>query len=308
MSAKLDRDFVAADLAAVDELLGNLTSRDVFAKLSLQSRREDLQRTLTELADSREVSASASLFFGGEPVLANRGIEASFGAQAMEKFQDLVTKIFAVQHTGTLGQRGAIPGKDGAKLHITNIVRGSFGFRLEEMASQSALLESPLKDAVDEATRLMEKFGVEDEDAFESEVENLDGRILATIRDFFGLLNENKATLRLVSGNNDKSFRAQTIARASERAKITTLDEREIELAGQLSGALRDWRVFEFRPADGRTTIKGSVGPDLNASQISEINHEFADKDLIASFLVKSVRQNDRVLRERFTLLSIRHG
>jgi len=55
MSAKLDRDFVAADLAAVDELLGNLTSRDVFAKLSLQSRREDLQRTLTELADSREV-------------------------------------------------------------------------------------------------------------------------------------------------------------------------------------------------------------------------------------------------------------
>ena len=185
MSAKLDRDFVAADLAAVDELLGNLTSRDVFAKLSLQSRREDLQRTLTELADSREVSASASLFFGGEPVLANRGIEASFGAQAMEKFQDLVTKIFAVQHTGTLGQRGAIPGKDGAKLHITNIVRGSFGFRLEEMASQSALLESPLKDAVDEATRLMEKFGVEDEDAFESEVENLDGRILATIRDFF---------------------------------------------------------------------------------------------------------------------------
>jgi hypothetical protein len=46
----------------------------------------------------------------------------------------------------------------------------------------------------------------------------------------------------------------------------------------------------------------------LNASQISEINHEFADKDSIARFLVKSVRQNDRVLRERFTLLSIRHG
>jgi len=48
------------------ELLGNLTSRDVFAKLSLQSRREDLQRTLTEaVADSREKSLPlCSLFFG----------------------------------------------------------------------------------------------------------------------------------------------------------------------------------------------------------------------------------------------------
>jgi hypothetical protein len=308
MSAKLDRDFVAADLATVDQLLGGLTSKDAFAKLSLQSRREDLERQLESLKDEREVSASASLFFSGDPVLANRGIEASFGAQAMERFQDLVTKIFAVQHMGSLGQRGAVPGKDAAKLHITNIVRGSFGFRLEEMPSQSVLLESPLKDAVDEATRLMERFGVEDEEAFEAEVENLDGRVLTTIKEFFGLLNEHRATFRLVSGNTDKSFRTQTIARAAERAKITSLHERDIELPGQLSGALRDWRIFEFRPADGRPTIKGSVGPDLTAERISEINREFADKDSIASFRVKTVRQNERILRERFTLLDIRHS
>ena len=306
MSAKLDRDFVAADLAAVDQLLGSLTARDAFAKLSLESRRKDLQQTLASLADVQEFSASASLFFGGEPVLANQGIEVSFGAQAMEKFQDVVTKIFAVQHTGSLGQRGAVPGKDAAKLHITNIVRGSFGFRVEEKPSQSALLESPLKDAMDEATRLMERFGVEDEEAFESEVENLDKRVLDTIRDFFGLLNDHRATFRLVSGNRDKSFRAQTIAMAAERAKITTLGEAEVEMPGQLSGALRDWRVFEFRPATGRPAIKGSVGPDLTSDEITKINHEFADRDSIAKFHVKSVRQNDRILREKFTLLSIR--
>jgi len=305
MSSKLDRDFVAADLTAVDQLLASMTGRNVFAKLSLQSRRDELQKTLASLANVPEVSASASLFFGGEPVLANQGIEVSFGAQAMERFQDVVTKIFAVQQTGSLGQRGAVPGKDAAKLHITNVVRGSFGFRLEEMPSQSALLESPLKDAMGEATRLMERFGVEDEDAFESEVENLDGRVLTTIRDFFGLLNDHRATFRLVSGDRDNSFRPQAIARAAERAKITTLGEKELEIPGQLSGALRDCRIFEFRPEDGRPVIKGSIGTDLTPDRISEINREFADKDSIAKFHVKSVLQNDRVLREKFTLLSI---
>jgi hypothetical protein len=306
MSAKLEKDFVAADLATVDRLLSNLKGGDVFAKLGLQSRRDDLQKKLSSFVNEREVSASASLFFGGEPVLANRGIEASFGAQAMERFQDVVTKIFAVQHTGSLGQRGIVPGKDASKLHITNVVRGSFGFRLDEMSPQANILESPLKDAVDEATRLMERFGVEDEEAFEAEVENLDGRVLASIRDFFETLSAHHATFRLVSGNLDKSFRAQTVNRAAERAKITTLDEDEVELPGQLSGALRDSRIFEFRPEDhDRGTIKGSITLELNADRISQINRELADKNSLAKFRVKRVLQNGKVLREKFTLLSI---
>ncbi|HEV2136947.1 MAG TPA: hypothetical protein VGR47_22200 [Terracidiphilus sp.] len=307
MSAKTERDFVAADLASVDYLLGKLSGKDVFARLGLQSRRRDLQKQLESLADGREVSASASLFFSGDPVLANRGIEASFGASAMARFQDLVTKIFAVQHTGTLGQRGIVPGKDASKLHITNVVRGSFGFRLEEISSQTNMLESPLKDAVDEASRLMEKFGMEDEEAFESEVENIDGRVLASVKDFFEVLSANHAKFRLVSGNLDKSFGAQSVTRAADRARNTTLDESEVELPGQLAGALRDSRIFEFRPIDGRPAIKGPIGTDFDPDQISQINRELADKDATAKFRVKKVIQNERVLREKYTLVSI-HG
>lgn len=306
MSTKVDRDFVAADLATVDRLLKSMTGKDVIAKLSLQSRRDELVKNLAQLADVREVSASASLFFAGEPVRADQGIEVSFGAQAMEKFQEVVTRVFAFQHTGSLGQRGAVPGKDATRLHLTNVVRGSFGFRLEEMPSQSALLESPLKDAMDEATRLIANFGLGDEEAFESEVENLDSRVLTSIRDFFGLLNDRQATFRLVSGTSDKSFHAQTIARAAERAKITKLDEEEIELPGQLAGALRDSRIFEFRPEDGRPALKGPIGAELSADTISKINREFSDKDSLGKFRVKSVRQDDRLLRQKFTLLSIR--
>jgi hypothetical protein len=306
MSAKLDRDFFAADLAMVEHMLGAMTDTDVFAKRSLQSRRDELQGKLASLANAREVSASASLFFGGDPVLANQGIEVSFGAQAMERFQDVVTNIFAVQHIGSLGQRGAVPGKDAAKLHITNIVRGSFGFRLEEMASQPAMIESPLKDAVDEATRLMERFGIADEEAFESEVENLDGRVLAKIRDFFGLLNENRATFRLVSGDRDRSFRSPSIARAAERAKNTSLDEQELEFPGQLLGALCVSRTFDFHSENQRGIIKGSISVDLSEEDILRINRELSGQNSLARIRVKSVRQNDRVLREKFTLLAIR--
>ena len=306
MSAKLHRDFAAADLAAVDQLLGKLTSKDVFARLSLQSRREDLQRQLEALTDDREVSASASLFFSGDPVLANRGIEASFGAQAMERFQDLVNKIFAVQHTGALGQRGTVPGKDASKLHITNVVRGSFGFRLEEIAPQINMLASPLKDAVDEVTRLMEKFGADNEEAFESEVENLDGRVLASIKDFFETLSSHHATFRLVSGSFDRSFRTENVTRAAERAKITALDETEIEVPGILLGALCHSRSFDFSPADGRPTINGPIGQDLSTDEILRINRELTSKNSTAKFQVKKVMQNERVLREKYTLLAIR--
>lgn len=308
MSLKIERDFVAADLVTVDDLLANLKDRDAFAKLSLQSRRDELKQKLESLSESREVSASASLFFGGAPVIANRGIEASFGAQAVEKFQDVVSKIFAVQHSGALGQRGVVPGKDASALHVTNIVRGSFGFRLEELSPQASMLESPLKGAVDEATRLMETFSEENEEAFGAEIENLDSRVLASVRDFFGTVSDHRATFRLVSGNIDTSFRDENIARAAERARTTTVEEKEIELSGQLSGALREARIFEFRAESPARTLKGSIAPDLTADAISEINKSLADVDSSARFSVKSVRRKDRVLRESFTLLSIREN
>ena len=40
--------------------------------------------------------------------------------------------------SGGLGQRGIVPNKGASTLHITNIVRGSFGFLLEEVQSTAA--------------------------------------------------------------------------------------------------------------------------------------------------------------------------
>src|ERR1022692_3621225 len=104
--------------------LGSMTDEDALTALSLESRRDELRQTLATLVDEPETLASAALFFSGRPVVANRGIETEFGAGAIDKFQDVVTTMFALRSTGVLGQRGAVPGKDLAKLHITNVVHG----------------------------------------------------------------------------------------------------------------------------------------------------------------------------------------
>jgi hypothetical protein len=303
MSAKLERDFVAADLAAVEGLLSSMKDEDVLTALSLESRRDELRETLASMIATPETRASAALFFSGRPVVANRGIETEFGTAVVDKFQDVVTKMFALHQMGSLGQRGTIPGKDLAKLHITNVVHGSFGFRLEELVSQGNMVDSELKQAVDETSRLMERFGEVDDGPFEAAVENLDDRVLGTIREFFDLLRSNDAKFRLVAGELDRNFDRAAVERAAERARVTTLHEETKELEGQLHGALRDSRTFDFRTESG--VISGKIDPDLSADDIARINRELTDKDSRVTVRVKQVRRGDKVSREMFTLVKI---
>lgn len=71
--AKIDRDFVAADLAAIESLLARTSERDVLTSLNLKSRRHELKTTLLTLGAAREPGASAALFFSGKPVIGSRG-------------------------------------------------------------------------------------------------------------------------------------------------------------------------------------------------------------------------------------------
>jgi hypothetical protein len=264
-----------------------------------------LQKTIAEL-DQRadEPVASAALFFGGGPVVGARGIESEFAGTAVTKFQDIVAKVLA-HETGGLGQRGIVPNKGASTLHITNIVRGSFGFLFEEMGSQQQLVETPLKAAVDEATRLLDAFGEPDEEQFRSAVETIDQRVLATARDFFDLMRQSGATLRLVAGETDRSFGAEAVTRAAERATSTTVEDAEETMRGQLAGVLPDAHQFEFRTATDRGTVRGRVSRALSSDQLTRFNRDWVNVDAIARLHVKRVRRSGAVVREGFTLLGL---
>lgn len=304
-SRKLERDFVRADIAAVGALLSQLDDEDVMARFGLEARLEELQAAISELDKLPiETSASASLFFGGRPVVGTRGIESEFAGAAVAKFQDLVAKVLA-HETGSLGQRGVVPRKASATLHITSVVRGSFGFLLEEIEPQTQIVDSSLKIAVDEASRLLDAFGEPDEEQFRTAVETIDQRLLGTTREFFDLMRHSGATMRLLAGETDRSFGAEAVARAAERAKTTTVEESDDFVVGQLAGVLPEAHQFEFRGGAERGVIRGKVDKSFTSSQLAMFNRDWVNVTARADLRVKRVLSNGAVVREKYTLVSI---
>jgi hypothetical protein len=303
---KLERDFAYADIAAVSTLLDQLSADDVMARYGLEARLQELQKTIAHFDEApEEPTASAALFFGGKPVVGSRGIESEFGGEALSKFQDLVAKVLAAHEAGGLGMRGVVPNKGASTLHITNIVRGSFGFLLEEVQAQQHLVSTPLKTAVDETAQLLEAFGEQDEERFRSVVETIDERVLGTAREFFDLMRQGGATLRLVAGEADHSFGPNAVFLAAERATSTTVEDGEETIRGQLAGILPDAHQFEFRPVADRGTIRGKVDRILTAEELARFNRQWVNVEALARMHIKRVLRNGTVVREGYTLLGL---
>lgn len=301
---KLQRDRTAADLATVEAMISRLTDEDVMMRSGLEDRRDELVREMDSLKFKEERTASAALFFSGRPIAGGRGIESEFGGKAITTFQDLVSKQVA-QNTVGLGQRGAVPNKAATCLHITNIVRGSFGFLFEEIDSPPQLLESTLSLAVNNVSRLLSAFGEDDEERFESAVEHVDERVLATARDFFSLMRQEGATFRMVAGEIDRSFDAASVERAAERAKVTTVKDCEELISGILAGALPEAHMFEFRCEGDRGVIRGKVDKSISATDLAAFNRDWLDKTSQAVVAVRKVLKNNNIVRENFTLLRL---
>lgn len=299
---KIEQDYLVADLAAVETLIGRLTDEDAMMRVGLEERRDELRREIESLQDSAETTAAAALFFGGRPVVGGLGIESEFGGRAVWTFQDLVAKQFA-QEAGGLGQRGIVPNKAATRLHITNVVRGSFGFLLEEL--EPSLLDSPLKTAVDNVSHLMAAFGDDDEERFEAAIENVDQRVLATARDFFSLIRQDGATFRIVAGETDRSFDAALVERAAERANVTEVEDVDDQIAGILAGVLPYAHLFEFRTNSEKGTIRGTVDKTIPTEDLTALSREWLEKPSRAIVTVRRVLKAHEVVRESYTLLRL---
>ncbi|MBZ9820622.1 hypothetical protein LB515_14710 [Mesorhizobium sp. CA15] len=298
---KLERDHAKADRAAVVGLLDRITEADVLTRLSLESRLEELDAQIAAEAQAPpETYASAALFFGGRPVVGSRGVEAEFGAGAVATFQDLVAKVLA-KNTSGLGLKGPVANKSAAAMHITNIVRGSFGFLLEEVRDQTQLMDTNLKEAVEEASKLLDVFGEADEERFQAAIVEADQRIIATARDFFELLRQHGATLRMVAGEKEFQFGADAVGRGAERASGTSIEEEEVSLNGQLSGVLPGAHQFEFRAVGGEA-LKGRVDPVWTATDLERWNRELVGVDSTMKASVKRVLRHGQIARENYVL------
>jgi len=256
MLKRIARDATKADLAAVEALLKERTEEeDPVGYLQFALRADELTKRLEEIEETPSTNAEVGLFFGGRPVVGSYGIQAEFGAKAISEFQTLVSNAYASMD-GNLGARGPVRHRERTQLFLTNVVRGSFGFILEQMGDQK-LIDSEIKQALLGAVDLIFKVASPDQETFEGIIEEVDGRILSSLRSFFKVLDEAGATLRIVEDRREYTLQRADVELARKRTEAVTLQEIENNFVGTIY-VLPASRRFELHDQDG-SILKGPI-------------------------------------------------
>jgi hypothetical protein len=242
---------------------------DPVGEYQIEKRKSAIEAELKALTAAQERKASVALFFGGKPVLGSRGISADFAGHMLEYFQDLVSRAFASNELGSLGERGPIPKRQATDLMVTQLTRGSFGFVLDELSDQAELEDTALKAMVEEVVTIVEKVASSNEIDFEEVAEQLDPRMLISLKNFFVTLDAAEATVRLVDDVADISLDQLAVHRARLRTEATSIDEANLLIEGVLVGFLPEHRKFEIQV--GQTlTLYGSVSKEA-AEQYAQL-------------------------------------
>ena len=312
MLKKLEIDALKADLSAVDAMLTSFTEDDdPIGWYQFSARKEEITRALDQIVSRPVTHAELGVFFGGRPVQGSRGIYADFAGKALEDLQALVSKRYSGREFGRLAQRGPVPGGDTSQMLVTNIVRGSVGFVLEESGNDAQLVETPLKEAVDEVADILSRVGADDEAVFEEAASELDERLLVTLRQFFQRLDDSGATVRVVDGTRDFLLDRQAVSRARTRTQSMEIVERDVEMTGTLF-VLPESKRFDFITViDGQQVIlKGA----LSASVFHQIHGQGNDEQQtvdprsiprtpwVVEIKTRELRERNRVPRQVHTL------
>lgn len=276
MVTKIHRDALRSDIASVQGLLARAQGRDPLGEISLSARLRGLEAQLRALEQAAPVTANVALVFDGGPVRGSSAIDADFAGQALQDYQELITRQVASVAGGGLGARGPIPAaiKQQSRLNITALVHGSFGFMLEENdEGQQPLFESPTRTAVHTITDLLQGVAAADEGWFEGQLQELDFRLFASLKNFISTLHKAGSTLKLSEEERDLRLTPVEVARAYERVSQVEVDEVEETVEGELLGIVPIARRFEFRAADG-DVISGRVAENLSADYLERLERE----------------------------------
>ena len=186
-----------SERAALKRLLAEMSPEKVISRKSLQRRTERVAAELAADAGRLPRLIDACLTFQGNPVAGNYGIRADFGGDVLRAFASAVNAVGASQHS-TLGSRGAVPQSDNYRLLITDTVRGSFGFRIEDASQQPtvSLESSPVERALERVKTILEASVRTDDDLSEAITES-DQRALGALRNFLKTVADQDAVCAL---------------------------------------------------------------------------------------------------------------
>jgi hypothetical protein len=235
--------------------------------------------------------------FDGDPVKGSSAIETEFAAKALQDYQELITKHVAAEG-GRLADRGRIPDHivKQARMNISSLVHGSFGFVLEEDNSeQLGMFETPAQKAVSAVTDLLKDVSSLDGRSFDEKLDEIDSRIFATLKRFISMLHKTNSTLRVAEEQRELRLDYPSVERAFERVCHSEIEEIDESIEGNLLGLVPVQRRFDFRREDSGEILQGRVAPNLSADYLERIEREgiIAGKRWQAVVRTKSVHHPD---------------
>lgn len=304
MLAQLEKQFLQADLAQARRLLADGQAHDdPIAEHQYSQRVQRLERELAEVSEAGALApVGVALFFGGRPVIGSHGIKAAFGTQAVGKFQKLISQRYAAAETGPLSSRGRVPMSDDTQLLVTDIVRGSFGFVLQ--GSEPACGDVVLQEAVDHVADTLSRMAAADDALFDEASASVDNRQLGTLKEFFKLLDDEGASLRVVEGDRDFELTTQAVQRARQRAEAMTIEDRIETLQGEIIGWAEYSSRFELRLHTDRSVVIGTVSRSAMERSLQDGIIPL-HRHVRARIKIREARMRNRAPRKTYALQSL---
>jgi hypothetical protein len=297
MVSKIHRDALKSEIASLREMLDRSAGHDPLGSLSLHKRLRRLEAELDQLEGHTNNYANVALVFDGDPVRGSSAIEVNFAGKALQDFQELISKHVAVD-AGQLADRGPLSAQthDQARMNITALVHGSFGFVLEEdAADQLGMFETPAQRAVRSVTDLLRDVSATDGRPFDTKLDELDARIFSTLKRFVSTLHRAHSTLRVAEEQRELTIDPSGVERAFERVSQSEVEEVDDTVDGDLLGLVPVQRRFDFRRSDNGEILQGRVSANLSADYLERIEREgfVAGKRWRAVIRSKSVHHPD---------------
>lgn len=305
MLRKLELDTLNAEISSLDFLISERIEDDPIGASQFLKRKNNLLAKIQTIQHHANSAASVGLFFGGSPVFGSKGIDSNFASSILGKFQSIVNKRYAFLETGALSSRGPVPNSNNAKLMITDVARGSFGFILEENPKEVlADVDTELKHVVDDVSGILARISSVDENIFNEAFEELDDRTLIDVKSFYEELASSKATLKIVDNDNEYVLTLDRINIAKNRMdSVSMSEERDFSVTGKLFLLPSDKR-FEIQAEVEGSPFRGRVSKgfiEANKLRLDDLVGSQASFRLTARDMYK----DSVIISTKYTLESI---
>lgn len=280
------RQTLQAELAGLKSLLQS-SQPDPWATPMMNGRIEMLEEEIQALSDKPPLAPTAELFFRDGPTLGSEGLEATFTAEVLESYQNMVTNHYAAKHYGTLLRSGRRRGEAETQLFLTGLPRGSFGLQLSQPYVENFVTATNVSEAMLKISQLVEATAQSDE-SFETALAEFDARVFKPLKRFIVALHTGGGDCRLVTGFHETPLSTEQITAAYSRVASADLDEKIIEMPGIFGGLLTNSWQFDFCPV-GADWIRGSLSDEVSTDTASEWNLHYTSKSTIAKLKISTV-------------------